>query len=73
MPMVGYNVIKDLVCSITRGKNFMSLGMTDFKPVYTNENVTWPKGYGKNDDAEEADPDMEGAEPGSPKDLPLLS
>jgi len=68
--MVGYTVIKELVSSIVQGKNFKSLGMKDFKQVYSNEDVPWPKGH-LEEDNEAVDMDMEGAEPGSPKQLTL--
>lgn len=42
-PIVGYSVIKVLVASIVKGKNLKNLGMTDFKPVYSNDDVPWPK------------------------------
>jgi hypothetical protein len=62
--MVGYYVIKELVSSIVNGKNFKSLGMKDFKTVYSNDDVPWPKGT-LEEDGEAMD--MDGEEPGSPK------
>ena len=75
MPAVGYNVIKDLVSSITRGKNFKNFGMKDYKPVYSNEDVPWPKDHldSKNGEEDNEAMDTEGMEPGSPRELPSLS
>jgi len=70
---VGYNIIKVLVESITRGKNFKNLGMKDFKVVYTNEDVPWPKVKKEEADAEMNDDEDEEAGSQEPEEPKILS
>ena len=43
MPMIGYKIFKEIAKQIVYNKNNKNIGMTEWKDIYTNDDVTWPK------------------------------